>query len=89
MKEMSQILLLDHWFETFFRNIKPQTKLLESYWIDHSHITVLDVEIGIGCVILFEAGGEQSKKADNELVAMNMMDFSWVFSFCTEFLTDK
>ena len=30
-----------------------------------------------------------SKMVNNELVAMNMMDLSGVFSFCTDFLTDE
>ena len=34
-------------------------------------ITVLGIEILIGCVIWFEAGGEQSKMADDETVAMD------------------
>ena len=41
------------------------------------NIILLDVKISIGCVIQFEAGGEQSKMADDELVAM---DLSWRFS---------
>ena len=45
-------------------------------------ITVLGVDIRIGRLIEFEAGGEQSKMADDELVAM---DLSWGFSFCTDF----
>ena len=32
--------------------------------------------------LLKQAGGEQSKMADDELVAM---DLSWGFSFCTDF----
>ena len=35
-------------------------------------ITILGVEIPIGRVIEFEAGGEQSKMADDELVAMDL-----------------
>ena len=50
--------------------------MLESYWIDLGHmtvkITVLGVEIRIGRLIEFEAGGEQSKMADDELVAMDL-----------------
>ena len=38
---------------------------------DAVKITVLDVEICIRHVIEVEAGGEQSKMADNELVAMD------------------
>ena len=49
---------------------------------DSVKITVLGVEIRIGRLIEFEAGGEQSKMADDELVAM---DLSWGFSFCTDF----
>ena len=49
---------------------------------DSMKITVLGVEIRIGRLIEFEAGGEQSKMADDELVAMNL---SWGFSFCTDF----
>ena len=49
---------------------------------DSVKITVLGVEIRIGRLIEFEAGGEQSKMADDELVAM---DLSWEFSFCTDF----
>ena len=39
---------------------------------DSVKITVLGVEIRIGCLIEFEAGGEQSKMADDELVAMDL-----------------
>ena len=35
-------------------------------------ITVLGVKIRIGRLIKFEAGGEQSKMADDELVAMDL-----------------
>ena len=49
---------------------------------DSVKITVLGVEIRIGRLIEFEAGGEQSKMADVELVAM---DLSWGFSFFTDF----
>ena len=49
---------------------------------DSMKITVLGVEIRIGRLIEFEAGDEQSKMADDELVAM---DLSWGFSFCTDF----
>ena len=49
---------------------------------DSVKITVLGVEIRIGRLIEFEAGGEQSKMADDELVAM---DLSWGFSFSTDF----
>ena len=56
-------------------------------WIDHGHMTpwkkdVLGVEIRIGQVIEFEAGGEQPKMADDELVAM---DLSRWFSIWTDF----
>ena len=51
------------------------------YWASKS---VLGVEIRIGRLIEFEAGGEQSKMADDELVAM---DLSRWFSICTDFLT--
>ena len=46
-------------------------------------ITVLGVEIRIGRVIWFEAGGKQSKMADDDLVAM---DFSLGLSFCEDIL---
>ena len=39
---------------------------------DSVEITVLGVEIRIGRLIEFEAGGEQSKMADDELVAMDL-----------------
>ena len=39
---------------------------------DSVKITVLGVEIRIGRLIEFETGGEQSKMADNELVAMDL-----------------
>ena len=39
---------------------------------DSVKITVLGVEIRIGRLIEFEAGGEQSKMADDELVAMDL-----------------
>ena len=39
---------------------------------DAVKITVFGVEIRIWCVILLEAGGEQSKMADDELVAMDL-----------------
>ena len=39
---------------------------------DAMKITILGVEIRIGCVIEFEAGDEQSKMADDELVAMDL-----------------
>ena len=39
---------------------------------DAMKITVLGVKIRIGCVIEFEAGDEQSKMADHELVAMDI-----------------
>ena len=39
---------------------------------DSMKITVLGVEIRIGRLIEFEAGGEQSKMADDELVAMDL-----------------
>ena len=39
---------------------------------DSVKITVLGVEIRIGRLIWFEAGGEQSKMADDELVAMDL-----------------
>ena len=44
-------------------------------------ITVLGVEIRIGRLIEFEAGGEQSKMADNELVAMDRCYGSFVMIF--------
>ena len=49
---------------------------------DSMKITVLGVEIRIGRLIEFEAGGEQSKMADDELVAMAL---SWGFSYFTDF----
>ena len=49
---------------------------------DSVKITVLGVEIRIGRLIEFEAWGEQSKMADDELVAI---DLSWGFAFCTDF----
>ena len=39
---------------------------------DSVKITVLAVEIRIGCVNELEAGGEQSKMADDELIAMDL-----------------
>ena len=39
---------------------------------DSVKITVLGVEIRIGRLIEFDAGGEQSKMADDELVAMDL-----------------
>ena len=39
---------------------------------DSVKITVLGVEIRIGRLIEFEAGGEQSKMADDELVTMDL-----------------
>ena len=36
-------------------------------------ITVLDIEIRIGHVIEFEAGGGQSKMEEDELVAMDLL----------------
>ena len=39
---------------------------------DSVKITVLGVEIRIGRLIEFEASGEQSKVADDELVAMDL-----------------
>ena len=39
---------------------------------DSVKITVLGVEIRIGHLIEFEAGGEQSKMADDELIAMDL-----------------
>ena len=39
---------------------------------DSAKITVLGVEIRIGRLIEFEAGGEQSKMAADELVAMDL-----------------
>ena len=39
---------------------------------DAMNITIFGVEIRIGCVIEFEAGDEQSKMADDELVAMDL-----------------
>ena len=55
----------------------PQTKLLESYWIYLDHMTpckifVLGFKIRIGLAILFETRSEESKMADDELVAMNL-----------------
>ena len=49
---------------------------------DSVKITVFGVEIRIWRLIEFEAAGEQSKMADDELVAM---DLSWGVSFCTDF----
>ena len=47
--------------------------LLDKSWShDTVKITVLGVEIRIGRLIEFEARGEQSKMADNELVAMDL-----------------
>ena len=47
--------------------------LLDKSWShDTVKITVLGVEIRIGRVIEFETGGEQSKMADDELVAMDL-----------------
>ena len=48
---------------------------------DAMKITILGVEIRIGCVIEFEAGDEQSKMADDELLAMDL--WQW-FSVCTD-----
>ena len=67
--------------------------MLEAYWIESlSHdamkITVSGVEIRIGRRNPYRAcnrvRGEQSKMADEELVAM---DLSRSFSICTDFLT--
>ena len=58
--------------------------LARSWSHDAVKITVLGVEIRIGRVIEFEAGGEQSKMADDGLVAM---DISWWFSTSTDCLT--
>ena len=60
--------------------------LARSWSHDVVKITVLGVEIRIGRVIEFEAGGEQSKMADDGLVAM---DISWWFSTSTDCLTVK
>ena len=47
--------------------------LLDKSWShDTVKITVMGVEIRIGRLIEFEVGGEQSKMADNELVAMDL-----------------
>ena len=47
--------------------------LLDRSWShDTMKITVLGVETRIGRVFEFEAGGEQSKMADDELVAMDL-----------------
>ena len=47
--------------------------LLDRSWShDSVIITVLGVEIRIGRLIEFEAGGEQSMMVDDELVAMDL-----------------
>ena len=47
--------------------------LLDRYWVhDVIKITVFGVEIRNGCVILFDARCEQSKMAENELVAIDL-----------------
>ena len=47
--------------------------LLDKYWSpDAVKITVFGVEIRIGRVIEFEAGGEKSKMADDGLVALDL-----------------
>ena len=61
----------------------PGTSLDRSWSHDAVKITVLGVEIRIGRVIGFEAGGKQSKMADDDLVAM---DFSLKLSFCVDIL---
>ena len=61
----------------------PGTSLDRSWSHDAVKITVLGVEFRIGRVIGFEAGGKQSKMADNDLVAM---DFSLRLSFCVDIL---
>ena len=44
--------------------------LLDRYWSHYAgKIIVLGAKIRIECVTEFEAGGEQSKMADNKLVA--------------------
>ena len=50
----------------------PGTSLDKSWSHDAVKITVLGVEIRIGRVIGFEAGGKQSKMADDDLVAMDL-----------------
>ena len=61
----------------------PGTSLDRSWSHDAVKITVLGVEIRIGRVVGFEAGGKQSKMADDDLVAM---DFSLRLSFCVDIL---
>ena len=61
----------------------PGTSLDRSWSHDAVKIIVLGVEIRIGRVIGFEAGGKQSKIADDDLVAM---DFSLKLSLCVDIL---
>ena len=73
--------------------ITPQTKivgiLLDRSWShDAVKITVfnLGVEICIGRVILFETGGEQSKMADDELIAMDLSQDFFLYTLLDSWL---
>ena len=79
------LFYLSSWFPLYNAPDKIVGILLDRSWsCDAVKITILGVKIWIGRVIEFEAGGEQSKMTDSELVAM---DLSWGFSVCTDFLT--